>query len=225
MYSAKWQFILIDNIALIVTNSHVGLVVSFRCAANHLPPSLIYSRPILFKENRMTTTQPAHGREQFLLEAAGQPALALQLQRAGSANAASGDVVYVHGSTFGSDLSVFLQLDGRSWADAMCEAGFNVWGFDFAGYGASARYPADSTRAVGRMAEAAPQLQRVVAAVRARNGARPVALVSHSWGASVACDYAGRPPSVRRPGRRRTCWPCGPVRICTSHRWLPRPPC
>jgi len=38
------------------------------------------------------------------------------------------------------------------------------------------------------------QLRRVVVAVRARNGDRPVALVAHSWGATVAARYAGMYP-------------------------------
>jgi hypothetical protein len=29
------------------------------------------------------------------------------------------DVIYVHGSTFGCDLSLFFRIDGVSWADAL----------------------------------------------------------------------------------------------------------
>ena len=47
---------------------------------------------------------------------------------------------------------------------------------------------------VGRMADAIPQLHRVVAAVMARDGGHPVALVAHSWGTSVAAHYAGLYP-------------------------------
>jgi alpha-beta hydrolase superfamily lysophospholipase len=105
-----------------------------------------------------------------------------------------GDVVYVHGSTFGADLSVFHRLDRRSWADALNDAGLTVWGFDWAGYGRSGRYPPEGDEPVGRMADALPQLRRVLAAIRHRNGNRPVALVAHSWGASVAASYASRYP-------------------------------
>ena len=133
-------------------------------------------------------------RERFLLEEIGQPAIALQVQR--PAVLASGDVVYVHGATFGADLSIFYRFDGRSWADALNDIGLAVWGFDFPGYGRSERYPADLERPAGRIGDAIAHLRRVVAAVRARNGDRPVCLVAHSWGGAVA----GRvPPSVATP--------------------------
>jgi pimeloyl-ACP methyl ester carboxylesterase len=50
-------------------------------------------------------------------------------------------VVYVHGATFPSALSIAHRFDGYSWRDALCDAGFDVWGFDFLGYGYSDRYP------------------------------------------------------------------------------------
>lgn len=103
-----------------------------------------------------------------------------------------GDVVYVHGATFGADLSVLFRFDGRSWADAINAAGFNVWAFDFAGYGASQRYPEIGDAPVGRLEQVLPQLRRVVAEVRGRNGGRPVSLVAHSWGGTVALRYAAR---------------------------------
>jgi alpha-beta hydrolase superfamily lysophospholipase len=134
-----------------------------------------------------------HRREAIRLAEPAQPTLALQVQRP-HATTVFGDVVYVHGSTFGADLSVFCRFDGRSWADELNAVGLTVWGFDFAGYGASDRYPQNSDRPVGRMDEVVRQLQRVVAAVRARSGGGPVTLVSHSWGASVAARYAGTYP-------------------------------
>src|SRR4051812_9807296 len=95
------------------------------------------------------------------------PMLALQVRRAAED---LGDVIYVHGSTFGADLSVFYSFDGRSWADALNAAGFNVWGFDFAGYGASERYARHDSVPVGDLRSVQEQLHRVVCAVRERNG-------------------------------------------------------
>jgi pimeloyl-ACP methyl ester carboxylesterase len=100
------------------------------------------------------------------------------------------DVIYVHGSTFGCECSVFFPMDGRSWADALLEAGFNVWGFDFLGYGSSSRYP-EGTQPRGRVNEASMQLRAVVADVRRCNGERPVVLLAHSWGCAVAAHAAG----------------------------------
>jgi len=120
------------------------------------------------------------------LLAEGEPTLALRCQRA---EANLGDVIYVHGSTFGAELSVLLKLDGRSWADALCEAGFNVWAFDFAGYGDSDRYQYNNDGVVGGIEQVVPQLRRVIAEVRARNGSRAVSLLAHSWGGSLALRY------------------------------------
>lgn len=130
------------------------------------------------------TTVP---RERFFVSCADGPTLAMQARRAANSR---GDVLYVHGSTFGADLSVLYALDGRSWADALNDAGFTVWAFDFAGYGESERCAAASGHAVGSMAEVLPQLRRAVAAVRQRNGNRRLSLLGHSWGATVAAAYA-----------------------------------
>src|SRR5246127_965335 len=40
-------------------------------------------------------------------------------------------VLYVHGGTFPSALSIAHRFDGRSWRDELCAAGFQVWGLDF----------------------------------------------------------------------------------------------
>ena len=40
-------------------------------------------------------------------------------------------VLYVHGATFPSALSIAHRFDGRSWRDELCAAGFDVWGLDF----------------------------------------------------------------------------------------------
>src|ERR1700709_467037 len=49
-------------------------------------------------------------------------------------------VLYVHGATFPSALSVAHRFDGKSWRDALGEAGFDVWALDFYGFGHSDRY-------------------------------------------------------------------------------------
>src|SRR5205809_2448415 len=50
-------------------------------------------------------------------------------------------VLYVHGATFPSALSIAHRFDGKSWRDALGLAGFDVWGLDFYGFGHSDRYP------------------------------------------------------------------------------------
>lgn len=130
------------------------------------------------------------GESVMLPQSGGLPALHVRVQRVTQARS---DVLYVHGATFPSDLSVFYRLDGQSWADALNESGFNAWGFDFAGYGKSGRYPdvaADAAEPVGRSEIAARQIAAVVDAMRAGNGGRPVSLVAHSWGTIAAGRYA-----------------------------------
>jgi alpha-beta hydrolase superfamily lysophospholipase len=99
------------------------------------------------------------------------------------------DVLYVHGSTFGCEMSLFWRPDGRSWADALAEAGLHAWGFDFVGYGRSSRYP-DDGHLHGRGEEAVLQLLAVVRHIRAGNGRRPLHLLAHSWGGGVAAQAA-----------------------------------
>lgn len=135
------------------------------------------------------TTSSSPARERFLLEAPGAAPISLQVQRSGRPDAL--DVLYVHGATFGADLSLFFPFEGGSWADALTANGHHAWGFDFVGFGASGRYPADSPRPAASMDEAMQDLQRVVAAVRQRNGDRPLVLLAHSRGAVVAARYAG----------------------------------
>lgn len=82
--------------------------------------------------------KPPVGREAIRLVAPREPTLALQRQgRAAVESGPDRDVICVHGGTFGADLSVVYRFDGQSWADALNEAGFQVWGFDSAGYGAA----------------------------------------------------------------------------------------
>jgi alpha-beta hydrolase superfamily lysophospholipase len=91
-------------------------------------------------------------------------------------------------------LSIFHPFEGRSWADALNTAGFTVWGVDLAGYGRSDRYAQERSEPAGRMAVAVLQLRRAVDAIRARNHDRPIALLGHSWGGSLAAHYAQRHP-------------------------------
>jgi pimeloyl-ACP methyl ester carboxylesterase len=156
---------------------------------------------------------------------ANEPTLTLQFQKA-SANA--GDVVYVHGATFGADLSVFHAIEGRAWSDSINSAGLNVWGFDFAGYGQSDAYAKNTAGPAGRMIDAVSQIHRVITLIRQKNGNKPVFLVSHSWGASTAIRYAGQYPEnvkglvVFAPVVTRT--PSAPAQPAPASSAAPSPP-
>ena len=168
------------------TTKHWKRVATYHVAHTHNT----HEEPILY------SSYPT--RPRIPLNAPGLPSLALQVQHPPHSMDATSDVLYVHGSTFGADMSIFYRFDGRSWADTLNDAGYTTWGFDWAGYGHSDRYPQGISAPAGRMADVLPQLQRVIAAIRARNGDRPVALVAHSWGGSVAAAYASlHPEDVR----------------------------
>jgi pimeloyl-ACP methyl ester carboxylesterase len=109
-------------------------------------------------------------------------------------------VVYVHGATFPSALSIAHRFGGSSWRDALCSAGFDVWGFDFAGFGHSDRYPqmsepANAHAPLCTAADAARQLETVVESVLEHQALDSVSLISHSWGAMPAGRFAAAHPS------------------------------
>jgi pimeloyl-ACP methyl ester carboxylesterase len=141
-------------------------------------------------------------------------------------------VLYVHGATFPSALSIAHRLDGYSWRDALCEAGFDVWGFDFHGYGYSDRYPAmneapQANPPLCRTQDASEQLEAVVRFILSWHGLPSLSLISHSWGSMPAGRFAGRHPTMvdrmvlfgaiaRRPPRRYEKPPAAPAwRIVT----------
>lgn len=103
-------------------------------------------------------------------------------------------VLYVHGATFPSALSVGYRFGGRSWLDDLAGHGFDAWAFDFAGFGGSDRYRVmgggREGEPVGRADEAAQQIARVVEYIREATGCERVSLIAHSWGSIPAALYA-----------------------------------
>jgi len=148
----------------------------------------------------------------FRLPASGlHPSLFVRRQPLAGAPA----VLYVHGATFPSALSVGFDFGGGSWLDDFNARGFDAWAFDFAGFGESGRYcamtvPADRYPPLGRAPEAAQQIEAVLGLIEREAGPRRVALVAHSWGSMPASLAAGaRPDRVARlvlfaPIARRT---------------------
>jgi pimeloyl-ACP methyl ester carboxylesterase len=110
-------------------------------------------------------------------------------------------VLYVHGATFPSALSIAHRFDGHSWRDALCAAGFDVWGFDFHGFGYSDRYPEmfeapDANPALCRAQDASEQLEAAVRFILDRHAAGSLSLITHSWGSMPAGRFAGRHPTL-----------------------------
>jgi pimeloyl-ACP methyl ester carboxylesterase len=143
-------------------------------------------------------------------------------------------VLYVHGATFPSALSIAHRFGGFSWRDALVEAGFDVWGFDFLGFGASDRYPemnasAEANPPLCRAQEASEQLEAAVRFILAQHGLSRLSLITHSWGSMPAGRFAARNPALVdrivmfgpitwRPPRRYEKPPAAPAwRIVTVH--------
>ncbi len=111
-------------------------------------------------------------------------------------------VLYVHGGTFSSALSIAHRFDGRSWRDELCAAGFHVWGLDFHGFGClSDPYPemaapADDVAPLGRAEDASRQLEQAVRFIRGQQGVHRLSLIAHSWGTIVSGRFAGRCPEL-----------------------------
>ncbi len=130
-------------------------------------------------------------------------------------------VLYVHGATFPSALSVGFDFGGGSWLDDWHARGFDAWAFDFAGFGESGRYaamsqPADYCAPLGRAPEAAGQIAAVLALIRQETGQPRASLVAHSWGSMPAARAAiAEPERIDRlvlfaPIARRTTTPAVP---------------
>jgi pimeloyl-ACP methyl ester carboxylesterase len=110
-------------------------------------------------------------------------------------------VVYVHGGTFPSGLSIAHRFDGRSWRDALCDAGFHVWGLDFHGFGESDPYPemsepAEAHLPLGRAAECSRQLEAAIRFICDHHALPRLSLIAHSWGSIVVGELAGRCPEL-----------------------------
>jgi len=110
-------------------------------------------------------------------------------------------VLYVHGATFPSALSIAHRFDGRSWRDELCAAGFHVWGLDFQGFGGSDRYPemsapADNGPALGQVQEASQQVELAVRFIVDFHKVQTISLITHSWGSIAAGHFAGQCPDL-----------------------------
>jgi pimeloyl-ACP methyl ester carboxylesterase len=135
-------------------------------------------------------------------------------------------VLYVHGATFPSALSIAHRFAEKnivrsSWRDALNAAGFDVWGLDFHGFGHSDRYPemdqpASDSPPLCVADDAAKQLEAAARFIVAHHGVAKLSLISHSWGSMPACLFASghsalvdrlvlfAPIASRDPGRNES---------------------
>jgi pimeloyl-ACP methyl ester carboxylesterase len=110
-------------------------------------------------------------------------------------------VLYVHGATFPSALSIAHRFDGASWRDALNDAGFDVWGLDFHGFGHSDRYPQMNQPAADNAPlcvaeDAAKQVEAAARFILAHQRLEKLSLISHSWGSMPASRFAASHPHL-----------------------------
>jgi hypothetical protein len=95
-------------------------------------------------------------------------------------------VLYVHGGTFPSALSIASRFDGRSWRDELCDAGFDVWALDFHGFGRLSdpypemQWPAKDVPPIGRAEKASRELERAVRFICEQHDLGRVSIIAHS---------------------------------------------
>jgi pimeloyl-ACP methyl ester carboxylesterase len=159
--------------------------------------------------------------------------LCLHRLQSRSARADRPIVLYLHGATFPSALSVAYRFDGCSWCDALDDAGFDVWALDFLGFGESDRYvemdePPEHAAPLGLAAEAARQVDAAVRFITTYTGQPTLSFITHRWGSMPAGLFAALHPTrvdrivmfapiARRTGARYTPTPDGPAwRIVTA---------
>jgi len=110
-------------------------------------------------------------------------------------------VLYIHGATFPSALSIAHRFDGKSWRDTLGEAGFDVWALDFYGFGHSDRYPEMDQPAADSPPlcvadDAAGQLEAALRFILAHQDLDRLSLISHSWGSMPAGLLASAHPEL-----------------------------
>jgi pimeloyl-ACP methyl ester carboxylesterase len=118
-----------------------------------------------------------------------------------AASAPHKSILFLHGMSFPSALSIAHRFDGRSWRDELCEAGFDVWALDFYGFGEADRYaemsqPAEINPPLGRAEELSSQIEYAVRFIcKSQNLAR-ISLIAHSAGTIAAGRFATLHPEL-----------------------------
>jgi pimeloyl-ACP methyl ester carboxylesterase len=104
-------------------------------------------------------------------------------------------VLFIHGSSFPVELSFGFRMKGYSWMDDLAEAGYEIYGLDFLGYGASDRYPEmfqspKKNKPVGRAVNVYLDIDSAVDYLIEATGFKKINIIAHSWGGSAAALYA-----------------------------------
>lgn len=112
-----------------------------------------------------------------------------------------GSVLFVHGSSYPSEVSFDLRVGGFSWMDYIALQGWSVFMMDLRGYGKSSRPPemeetAQKNPPVVRTETAVRDVNAVVENIVTRMKQDSLSLIGWSWGSTVmaayTCSHASR---------------------------------
>jgi pimeloyl-ACP methyl ester carboxylesterase len=141
--------------------------------------------------------------DESILDIDGAPAVALRRKR--RADKATFDdtstVLFVHGATYASSITVDLELNGYSWLDRLAIDGFDAWAIDLRGYGNAPRpsemdAPADAHGPIVTTDVALRDVSHAIDHIRAfgrpsgQSGLDRLNLIGYSWGSRIAGAYA-----------------------------------
>lgn len=103
-------------------------------------------------------------------------------------------IVMMHGATYSSGSLYDTPVEGRSFIDALAQAGFNVYGVDVRGYGRSTRpvemqQPAALNAPAVRTEVAVRDFDSAVNFVLRHHGLSRVNIIAMSWGGTVAGSW------------------------------------
>lgn len=172
-----------------------------RWASDHVVPKLSNRTPAMTDYSAATRLD---SREEHFRIPGPRQGLSLFLRFLPAADATSRPrraVLYVHGATFPSALSIAHRFGGKSWRDALNEASFDVWGLDFYGFGHSDRYgemdqPAQDHPPLCVAQDAAQQVEAAVRFILAHQNIEKLSVISHSWGSMPASLFAASYPAL-----------------------------
>src|ERR1700731_3824830 len=132
----------------------------------------------------MATISKLDAREEHFQIPSEMDGLTLFLRYLGPARALCSQktVLYIHGATFPSALSIAHRFDGYSWRDHLNAAGYHVWGLDFLGFGSSGRYPEMSQSperrpALGRADMASRQIEKAAQFILNQHNVERISLI------------------------------------------------
>jgi pimeloyl-ACP methyl ester carboxylesterase len=106
-------------------------------------------------------------------------------------------VLFAEGNLVPTAGNAAFKIDGMSWMDDLAQHGYDVWSFDYLGYGQSSRYTVPGTdSAAGNAAACAAQLERAARYIIQRQHVAKLFMIGDSFGTEVAGVFATRAPEL-----------------------------